>query len=366
MLLKKIVDSLILAKNYLANLFKHLPNTKHIKGFAPDIVGLSIIVIVVALVYAATPSSSVETKKINLTNQSSNSSHSKSTKTKPKIVASVKPATTPSTTQVVTPTVTNRTAPAPTPAPAPHIVVPSPSSSVSSLAPSSSQSSSGNSGGGSPAPAPTVYTSLNWAGYMSATGKYDSISASWIAPSATGTSGITSADATWIGIGGITTGDLIQVGTSNIVYSNGAVATSAFYELLPASSTTISSLPVSPGDSMTASINEVSTNVWEIEIKDNTSNLTFSVQVNYDSSLSSAEWIEEEPSYTSRSLIPLDNFSPAYFIDALTNLNGSSVDLNGAAADEIILENNAGQAKATPSIIGSDGGSFSVTRNSAN
>src|SRR5580658_4257781 len=55
-------------------------------------------------------------------------------------------------------------------------------------------------------------TSRNWAGYDATNGSYTSVSGTWTIPNATG-SGHTSADAEWVGIGGIANQDLIQSGT---------------------------------------------------------------------------------------------------------------------------------------------------------
>jgi hypothetical protein len=144
--------------------------------------------------------------------------------------------------------------------------------------------------------ASTSNITTNWAGYVSKGGTYTSISGSWVVPSVDAeASDSIAADATWIGIGGVTSSDLIQIGTQDVV-ENGQVDSGSFYEELPDSSSTISDINVAAGDSITASIKEVSTNEWLINIKDNTNGESYSNEVYYDSSESSAEWIEEAPS----------------------------------------------------------------------
>ena len=151
----------------------------------------------------------------------------------------------------------------------------------------------------------------NWAGYAAESGTFTSVTGSWIVPTVN-ESGDTSADAAWIGIGGISSDDLIQVGTQNIVTPDGQVQSSAFYELLPDTSQPLNEININPGDSISASINEVSSGQWTISLVDNTNGQSFNQNVEYNSSLSSAEWIEEDPS-DGTSEIPFDNFGSINF-----------------------------------------------------
>jgi hypothetical protein len=250
------------------------------------------------------------------------------------------------------------------------VVTPSPGSSVNSLTPTTptapssgggSGSGSGSSGSGS-SQTTTSYTSTNWSGYLATGGYYTAVSGSWQATNPTGNGMTTSADGTWIGIGGVSSNDLIQVGTQNIVSASGQVSTAAFYEMLPASSTTITSLTITPGDQMTASINEVSSGQWTISITDNTTNQTYSINVTYSSSNSSVEWIEEDPSYSSRHLIPFDNFQTAEFNNTATISNSDSLNLNSSDAQPVTMVNQSNQPIATPSAINSAGTGFSVSQ----
>ena len=265
--------------------------------------------------------------------------------------------TTPSTSPVVAPpkttttTTTTRTSAKPTQA-----VVPSPSSNVSSLTPTTPTAPS------NPSPSsPATYTSTNWAGYMATTGNYTAISASWVAPSVSGNGVSTSADATWIGIGGVTTADLIQVGTQNVVTASGQVSTGAFYEMLPDVSQNVPSLTISPGDSITASLVETSAGQWTISLTDETSGQSFTDNVAYTSSNSSAEWIEEDPSFSDGQLVPLDNFGTTTFSDGSTTSNNSALNLSSSNASQITLVDKSGQDEATTSAITGGGEGFSVT-----
>ena len=274
-------------------------------------------------------------------------------------------------TQVTTPVVTHPTSTnVRTGVKTEPVVTPAPSSSVSGLTPTtpaSNQTSNPGSGSNSPPksspPPPTTttsYTSTNWSGYLAAGGQYTAISGSWLAPNPTGNGSTTSADGTWIGIGGVLSSDLIQVGTQDSVSASGQIRTAAFYELLPGVSITIPSLSVTPGDHMSASINETSINVWQFTISDTTSNQTYTQNVSYSSTNSSAEWIEEDPGYSNGSLVPLDNFGTVYFSASITTSQGTVENLSTAGALPITLVNGSNQPIATPSSIGSDGASFDV------
>jgi peptidase A4-like protein len=204
--------------------------------------------------------------------------------------------------------------------------------------------------------------SRNWSGYVADNGTYTSVTGTWTVPQAT-SSGHTSTDATWVGIGGVSSSDLIQTGTQNIVDPSGQVTTTAFYELLPDSSVSITSLTVKPGDSITATITEQSTGQWLINVNDNTTNQNYQTTVAYNSSTSSAEWIEEAPS-NGVSVLPLDNFGTIQFSNGSTTQNSTQASISASSAHAVTMVNSAGQALSTPSALGSDGASFSVTRSS--
>lgn len=206
-------------------------------------------------------------------------------------------------------------------------------------------------------------TTSNWAGYAASGSDFTSVSGSWIVPQ-TSSSQETSADAAWIGIGGTSSSDLIQAGTQNVVTPGGQVVTTAFYELLPDSSVTIPNVSVSPGDSISASITENGSNIWTITLTDNTNGQTFTGNAEYDSSMSSAEWIEEDPSDGANQQIPLDSFGTVDFTNSSATENGNNVNLNSSNAQALTMAEEGGQVLASTSAIGNNGSSFSVSRSS--
>jgi len=287
--------------------------------------------------------------------------HSQPSTIKPS--SSATPSPTPSPVPSPTPAVSTPVAQAAKPQP---IVVPAPTSNVSGLTPAATPAPVP----GNPTPTPTPsgsstttgYTSTNWSGYLATNAHFTSVSGAWRAPSPTGNGSSTTADSSWIGIGGVTSGDLIQVGTDNIVTSSGVVHTEAFYEMLPDVSQTVPGLTVGAGDSITASITETSPGQWNIIISDLTSGQTYNSTVTYTSSYSSAEWIEEDPSFSNGHLVPFDNFGSVVFNSGST-VAGSSLTIAGAGGLPITLVNNSHQAIATPSALTADGGGFTVTHN---
>ena len=204
-------------------------------------------------------------------------------------------------------------------------------------------------------------TSRNWSGYVAAGGgTYTSVTGTWIiAKPDPNTPGI---DATWVGIGGANTTDLIQAGTEATVNPDGTVTYDAWTETLPQSTRTVS-LSVNAGDTVTVTITERSAGTWLIEMKDVTTNKIYTTTIRYNSSKSSAEWIQEAPS-VGRGIAPLDSFGTVKFSAAGTVVDGKQQTLKAAGAKPVTMTNGASQALAVPTAIGVDGASFSVDRTS--
>jgi hypothetical protein len=202
--------------------------------------------------------------------------------------------------------------------------------------------------------------SNNWSGYglgyLSTNTLYSSISGSWVVPTAKQeTSGQAEDGATWIGIGGgcyntsCTGSDetLIQAGTEEDVSKAGKASYSAWYELIPETSTN-ESMKVHPGDVIDCSITQTSTGEWTITLTDKTDKQHFTVSTAYTSDESTAEWIVETPVVVGTSgegIANLPNLGKVKFTGA--EVNGKGADL--AAADAIQLVNSDSKPLATPS-----------------
>ncbi|MDQ6857536.1 MAG: G1 family endopeptidase [Chloroflexota bacterium] len=216
----------------------------------------------------------------------------------------------------------------------------------------------GQSGTGTVAPGQA--TSSNWSGYSATGGTFTSVTGTWIVPDPT--AGSLGADATWVGIGGVASHDLIQAGTQTTVPGGSTTQFGAWIEMLPQSSQPVP-LVVVPGDSVTVSITSQGSGSWLIEIKNNTSSKTYSTTVAYASTFSSAEWIEEAPS-GGRTVLPIDAFGVLPFSNAQTVKDGKLVTVSAAGGKPVTMINSARQPLALPSSLGPDGATFSVTRTS--
>ncbi|HEX2988104.1 MAG TPA: G1 family glutamic endopeptidase [Chloroflexota bacterium] len=236
----------------------------------------------------------------------------------------------------------------------------------------------GNPGTGGVAPVPpstSVGQSSNWAGYAATGGTFTAVSGNWTVPNVSAGSGSTmSADATWVGIGGVNTTDLIQAGTQAIV-QGGQVEYSAWWETLPQTPVTVP-LDVNPGDNINVSITQQSSGTWLVVIHNLTTAQSFQKTVTYRSSLSSAEWVEEAPT-AARGTLPLDAFGTVNFTQGVALENGQQVTIKQANGQPISMYGSSGIGRrglygqpsgrsggplAQPSAIGADGSSFSVTR----
>jgi hypothetical protein len=204
--------------------------------------------------------------------------------------------------------------------------------------------------------------SRNWSGYAATGGKFTSVTGTWTVPQPSAGS-VTATAATWVGIGGAQSHDLIQAGTEETVPTAGSVRYSAWIEMLPSASHRVA-LQVSPGDSVTVTIAQQSAGNWLISMLDNTTGQKYQTTVQYSSSLSSAEWIEEAPS-GGRRVLPLENFGTIQFSATSAIKDGKTLSLAQLGAKAITMIDNRGQAIATPSTLASSGNGFSITRGSS-
>lgn len=199
----------------------------------------------------------------------------------------------------------------------------------------------------------------NWAGYIQTGGNFTAVSGTWTVPSVSASNAALTGDATWIGIGGTSSTDLIQVGTENIIV-NGQLQQGVFYELLPDTSQTITEVPAAAGDVIHASITQTSPGQWTISVENTTTGQSFTQPVTYTSSYSSAEWIEEAPT-SQAGIMPLDDFGSVTFHDVQAVEDGQGVTAEGASV--VGLANLSGHYLADVSTISND--SFTVARTAA-
>jgi hypothetical protein len=189
----------------------------------------------------------------------------------------------------------------------------------------------------------------SWAGYAVTAGSpYTSASATWQVPNVSYDGGSTPYGSeyvfNWIGIGGYGDSTLIQLGTESVVSTSGARSFYVWYELYPAVSQSIPH-SVNAGDIITASLqctaacspDQVQT--WTLTMTDETAQWTWTQSSQYQSSMASAEWIEEPPYYNT-SFLPLADYVKTTFDPVFANAANPNLTL---AANGIQMSGAWGQ-----------------------
>lgn len=225
--------------------------------------------------------------------------------------------------------------------------------------------------------------SSNWSGYAqetSAPGTFTGVSDTFVVPTVDTSTKGTQYVADWVGIGGYNDSTLVQTGIQAVVQTrrgDRVVTYDAWTEIIPAAEKPLA-LTILPGDTVTASVLETSTNEWKMEVDDVTSGHHAAVSVAYDSSGESAEAINERPCIKepcrTRDLARLAQtsditFSPGWFSVAPAGQVPVEQPLLDPADDpatvislvDIVMTNNSDTAAiATPSSPNSAGDGFAV------
>ena len=196
--------------------------------------------------------------------------------------------------------------------------------------------------------------SSNWSGYAQKRSAI-SISATWVVPSVSSTGSTTSDSSTWVGIDGFGNSSLIQTGTEQ--GWNGSTHSpfyQAWWEILPAAETI--TFGVSPGDNIAASIQKITVTNWSIFLEDRNSGKTISLTKTYSGPQSSAEFIQEAPTSSTGSVLPLAHYYR--FVDFYNaRINGASPFLN--TGQSIVMAQNGVQV-STPSVPNQAANGFEV------
>ncbi len=198
-------------------------------------------------------------------------------------------------------------------------------------------------------------TSTNWSGYAvtGGTGAFHSVSASWTQPTATCSGGSKFASF-WVGLDGFSSNSVEQTGTDSDC-SGRTPQYYGWYEMFPAFPVNFSN-PVSPGDSMSASVTFSGSTTFTLVLKDNSKGWTQTITKNQSGlARSSAEVITEAPS-SSSGVLPLADFNTIHY--STSSANGTS--LGSQSPTSITMVNSSGADKDSTSAITS-GGAFSNT-----
>ena len=223
----------------------------------------------------------------------------------------------------------------------------------------------------------STVSSSNWSGYVDFTGGtgFTNVTGTFTVTTVSGSAGTYSSH--WTGIGGFAINDktLIQAGFDEDVDSNGKPRYWSWYELLPAAATpicgsslTCSSYNITAGDVITVTIRQTGVvnkkQIWSISVADATvsttlhSSWTFTISVQYNSKLASAEWISERPR-VGGTISLLANFGNRTFTNGQTRYRGTLYDIASLPNYQVNMVNSVGNVLAQPGAL--SGGAFVVT-----
>jgi hypothetical protein len=208
--------------------------------------------------------------------------------------------------------------------------------------------------------------SLDWGGYAVSSNvlipqpQVTGVNGSWTVPTAA-VSTFDTFSAAWIGIGGQSDTTLIQVGSEHDSVNAQAVY-SLWYEMLPADAITISSIQVSPGDKIAASISlaNSNTNSWIIAVSDVTTGQSFQQNFVYNSSRLTAEWVIERPTVNNQ-IATLANFGTVTFTDCSAQLAGRAGTISAFPNSQILMSDRQNRQLVSVSDFSRDGSIFTVT-----
>lgn len=216
-------------------------------------------------------------------------------------------------------------------------------------------------------------SSTNWSGYAvtGANGSVSDVKASWVIPSISGQCPSTNQYSSfWVGIDGYSSNTVEQIGTDSDC-QNGEAVYYAWFEFYPHPSFIINSLPLSPGDVVSAEVKSSGRGVFTVTLTNVSTGQSFSTSTKIRSAAqSSAEWIAEAP--YSGGVLPLADFSTVFFgSDTTGQINTCFATVSrttgpiglpafNQSLDEITMDTSSGIVKASPSSLSADGTSFSI------
>lgn len=186
--------------------------------------------------------------------------------------------------------------------------------------------------------------SLNWSGYAVNVTGVTSVTGTFTVPTVStpcGVDGFSGDVSVWVGIDGYSSGTVEQTGVSgSCSLTTGAASYYAWWEMYPRSSSTIRTMTVNPGDSITASVVYNGGGSFTLSITDNTNGQSFTTTVHAPANgpnaaqRSSAEWVVERAATIYQgylTILPLATFASTTFSDATFTLgSGASTTLQSA------------------------------------
>lgn len=218
----------------------------------------------------------------------------------------------------------------------------------------------------------TVEESTNWSGYAVTGSSFTKALGSWTVPTVNCSTTPNTYSSFWVGIDGWTSSTVEQTGTDSDCDGT-TPSYYAWYEFYPNPSYLISSVPVSPGNVISASVT-YSGSEFTITLTNETTGKSYSRSARVRSAKrSSAEWIAEAPCCTNAGgILPLSDFGIVYFGDDYTAVANTNDATDSSASgnigafgsniyESIMVNGSTGANEAVPSSLSADGTSFSVT-----
>jgi hypothetical protein len=217
---------------------------------------------------------------------------------------------------------------------------------------------------GALARANTTQDSVNWSGYVVAAPsghKVTDVASTFVVPAVDGTT--PGFAATWTGVGGYNSSDLIQAGVAEEYVPGLGPSYYAWYEILPASETQISgctgdlTCSVRPGDKVTVTVQATGAiqpnQTWSVSIVD-AGRWTYAKSLTYASTYSSAEWILEAPTVGAQTVMPMmttTTFDPS---NTFTTDNGTAQNIGAGSPVQVTMNSLEG----IPSSLDAEGDGF--------
>lgn len=213
-----------------------------------------------------------------------------------------------------------------------------------------------------------------WSGYA-VTAKhvsYTTISGTWTEPVVHCTAGAAPAlSAAWVGLGGLSTKSLEQVGVDANCDAKGHADYFAWFEILPDVAHNVPQ-QIHSGDVITGTVKRIGLALVELRIENRTRHWTFDRKITWGTAdVSSAEWIVEAPFTCKRFTCqpsPLANFGSVSFHDVTAIGNGRRGTLSDPAWKTTRIDlapcvrtKTSSTAGATPAAPSSDGTIFGVS-----
>lgn len=218
----------------------------------------------------------------------------------------------------------------------------------------------------------TVEESTNWSGYAVEGSSFTKALGSWTIPSVNCSETPNTYSSFWVGIDGWTSSSVEQTGTDSDC-DGSTPSYYAWYEFYPNPSYEITSVPVSPGNHMSASVT-YNGSQFTVTITNESTGKSYSRSARVRSAKrTSAEWIAEAPCCTnSGGILPLADFGTVDFGQDYTGVSGTNdatdSSVSGAIGafgsnvyESIMVNGSTGADEAVPSSLSSDGTSFTVT-----